>query len=107
MPLPCALLALSVVVCLGASGPVEASVLRAAVGGQAEQRHSLGHLFEAIQQAAKKLSDRLEGQAAYVRADTARLGVEKCEIVNAAAARSVRADHFLREALLNLPPPSC
>ena len=107
IPLPVALLALSVAVCLGAAGPVEASTLRSVSASHADQRQSLEHLLEAIQQAAKKLTDRMDGQTALAHAGTARGAVEVFENEMPPAARPVRADHFLREALLNLPPPSC
>lgn len=107
IPLPCALLALSVVMCIGAAGPVEASALRGSSSIQADQRETIEHLLGAIQQAAKKLSDQLTGQAvAFDRHDALPI-----TLTLVPAPQSVGDDVpgvlFLREALLNLPPPSC
>lgn len=107
IPLPCALLALSVAVCLGAAGPVDASTLRAAANTQAEQRQSLEHLLEAIQLAAKKLTDRLDGQIAmHERQDAATLATTISEPTSLVSDPLLTV-LFLRDALLNLPPPSC
>ena len=107
IPLPCVLLALSVAVCIGSAGPAEASAMRGAASAQAEQRETLEHLLGAIQQAAKKLTDQLAGQSAEFdqrpigfavtldRTPTSPVGDVKLTVL------------FLREALLNLPPPSC
>lgn len=107
IPLPCALLALSVAVCLGAAGPVEASILRPTNTRQAEQRETFEALLEVIQQAAKKLTDRLHSRATVQQA-TGLASVDTLPVKPHPAAHvSVPADHFLREALLNLPPPAC
>lgn len=107
VPLPCALLALSVAVCLGAAGPVEASALRSASTSQAEHRETFEALLEVIQQAAKKLTDRLQGQSAVQQRPGAAVLVTTPIKPHPMAQNNVPADHFLREALLNLPPPAC
>lgn len=106
VPLPCAFFALSVVVCLGSSASVEASALRVAVGGQAEQRQSLEHLLEAIQLAAKRLTDQLESQSVLSehRARPFASIASKCI---APVRDYALAIPILRETLLNLPPPLC
>ena len=106
IPLPCALLALSVAVCLGAAGPVEASTLRSTSASQAEQRETFEALLEVIQQAAKKLTDRLHSWA--MQQATGLAVVDTLPIKpHPTAHDNVLADYFLREALLNLPPPVC
>lgn len=107
IPLPAAVLALSVAVCLGAAGPVEASTFRGAMSGQAEQRQTFEHLLEAIQLAAKKLTDQLDSQTAlHDRQGTAAFATPATK-ATASASEQTPAVRFLREALLNLPPPSC
>ncbi|MEM6259545.1 MAG: hypothetical protein AAGI37_14770 [Planctomycetota bacterium] len=107
IPLPSALLALSVAVCLGAAGTVEASALRTASSTKSEQRETLEHLLEAIQQAAKKLTDRLDSQVAALPGQT----LAPSEIAADQTFITTGNDHpagpLLREALLNLPPPAC
>ena len=107
IPLPCALLALSVAMCITAAGPAQASTLRGAATTQAEQRETFESLLGAIQQAAKKLTDQLTGQA--VAFD--RQGALPIALTPAGQAQSQGDDVpgvlFLRDALLNLPPPSC
>lgn len=107
IPLPCALLALSVAVCLGAAGTVEASTLRSTGTAQAEQRPTLEHLLEAIQQAAKKLTDRLDGQLAVLPNQSPASPVNAACDAPPAAQGDLRVPPLLREALLNLPPPAC
>lgn len=107
IPFPTALLMLSVAVCLGAAGPVQASALPGTLGYQAEQRQGLEHLLEAIQQAAKKLTDQLDSQTAYVRPRGAWLLDVDIERVKPLLMLSTQVEHFVREAILNLPPPSC
>lgn len=111
IPLPAAVLALSVAVCLGASATAQADTLRAGHRAQADQRQALEHLLEAIQQAAeklnKKLADRLDGQAAFVQTDSAGrcIAADQC-VIRPTVVRPASASPSLREALLNLPPPS-
>lgn len=105
IPLPAAVLALSVAVCLGAAGPVEASTHRAST--QADQRETIEHLLGAIQQAARKLTDQLTGQTLpFDRQDALPITLT---LVSAPQpiGDDVTTILFLREALLNLPPPSC
>ncbi|MEO0475065.1 MAG: hypothetical protein AAF085_03710 [Planctomycetota bacterium] len=107
IPLPSALIALSVAVCLGAAAPVEASTLRSASTAQAEQRETIEHLLEAIQLAAKKLTDRLDGQVAVLPAARLALDVFTLDQPTCATGNEVPGVPILREALLNLPPPAC
>lgn len=107
IPLPAALLALSVAVCLGATGPVDASTLRSSQATQAEQREALEHLLDALQQAAKRLTHKLDGKAAFVRCDTAWLTPINATPADLYADVPTLVDLHLREALLNLPPPVC
>lgn len=105
IPLPAAVLALSVAVCLGAAGPAESATSRAS--GQAEQRDAIEHLLEAIQLAAKKLTDQLTGQvAAFDRPGDVPMDASSkaCPFPRVQFTPCVA---ILREALLNLPPPSC
>ena len=101
------MLALSVAVCLGATGSVEASSLRSAGAGQAEQRETFEALLEVIQQAAKKLTDRLHNQAAAQQSQ----GFASLDTTPIQPHTTAHDDEpvvpFLREALLNLPPPAC
>lgn len=105
IPLPAAVLALSVAVCLGAAGSVQASSQR--LSTQADQRETIEHLLGAIQQAAKKLTDQLTGQAAaFDRRDALPIVLtEACQAQS--QGDDVPGVLFLREALLNLPPPGC
>ncbi|MFK7789399.1 MAG: hypothetical protein AB8C95_07930 [Phycisphaeraceae bacterium] len=105
IPLPAAVLALSVAVCLGAAAPAEAASYRSSA--QADQRETIEHLIGAIQQAAKKLTDQLTGQAA---------AFDRSSDVPAACSQVLNSQPIgdlvptvlsLREALLNLPPPVC
>jgi len=107
IPLPCALLALSVAMTIGAASPVEASVLRGPSRAQAEQRETIEHLLGAIQQAAKKLTDQLSGQAALHERQHVCASVGAATKPCPAAGDDTLTIPFLREALLNLPPPSC
>jgi hypothetical protein len=106
IPLPCALLALSVAMCITAAGPVEASTLRSVSPSQAEQRETIEHLLGAIQQAAKKLTDQLSGQTAlpqqHGNSTSAAIAIQPTE----PASDNKLTVLFLREALLNLPPPT-
>lgn len=105
IPLPAAILALSVAVCLGAAGPVEASAHRSST--QADQRETFESLLGAIQQAAKKLTDQLTGQAVgFDRQHALPIALTLGPVPQPVGA-DVPALHFLREALLNLPPPAC
>lgn len=101
------LLALSVAVCIGAAGPAEASALRGAASTQAEQRETLEHLLGAIQQAAKKLTDQLAGQSADFDQQSIGYSVTLNHKPATPAGDNTLTVLFLREALLNLPPPSC
>ena len=105
IPLPAAVLALSVAVCLGAAGPVEASAHRSST--QADQRETIEHLLGAIQQAAKKLTDQLTGQAVVLERQDALPIVLTLGATPQSVGTDLPAVHFLREALLNLPPPAC
>ena len=106
IPLPCALLALSVVVCLGAAGPIEASTFRASSSVQAEQRETLEHLLDAIQQAARKLTDQLTGQSAMLDCRAAVCLTSDGSKWTALVHEGEPTILILREALLNLPPPA-
>lgn len=107
IPLPCALLALSVAVSIGLAGPMEASVLRSVSATQADQRETIEHLLGAIQQAAKKLSDQLSGQVAAFNRQGELPATAAHAVAPLAPGDEVRVVLFLREALLNLPPPVC
>ena len=106
IPLPAAVLALSVAVCLGAAGPVDASLLRPGQATQAEQRETLEHLLDAIQQAAKKLTDQLAGQSALADSQGVNVLLDAVVVPHAAPGQYAPAIPSLREALLNLPPPA-
>lgn len=81
--------------------------MRAVASSQAEQRQSLEHLLEAIQQAAKKLTDQLDGQLALYERQGTSVSAPTHLQPSAWASCDARAIHLLRENLLNLPPPSC
>lgn len=92
---------------MGASVPANASSFQAERTAQAEQRETIEHLLGAIQQAAKKLTERLSGQAAHAERDAIRpaLALSSDQPFNADAhSPSVLP---LRDALLDLPPPTC
>jgi hypothetical protein len=92
--------------CLGAAGPVEASMPRGTSAAQAEQRETFESLLGAIQQAAKKLTDQLTGQAALHESHrSVQTPITCIQPIHAASAQTP-AVQFLREALLNLPPPA-
>ena len=74
---------------------------------QAEQRETFEALLEVIQQAAKKLTDRLHNQAAVQRSPGLPSVVTPPIKPNPTAQINVPAAPILREALLNLPPPAC
>jgi hypothetical protein len=107
IPLPCALLALSVAMCITAAGPVEASTLRSTNATQAEQRETIEHLLGAIQQAAKKLTDQLTGQSAMLERQHTTAFFPQATKPCPTASDDRLTVLFLREALLNLPPPTC
>ena len=107
IPLPAAVLALSVAVCIGAAGPANGSPIAVERPVSAEQRQTLEHLLDAIQRAAKKLTDQLTGQATL--ADRAAVRPVLALVPNdpPTAGAFYVVDLHLREALLNLPPPTC
>lgn len=107
IPLPAAVLALSVAVCIGAAGQAQASDLRAYRTTQAEQRQTIEHLLDAIQQAARKLTDRLDGQAIAIQRGAIRPTLALTTERLSTAEPTCPATPLLREALLNLPPPAC
>jgi len=107
IPLPVAVLALSVAVCVGSAGAIEAQALRAGSSAQAQQRASLEQLLEAIQQAAKDLDDRLDTPThADLRVSIRPAVALRHPIKTHLADACLKAGPPLREALLNLPPPS-
>jgi len=106
IPLPAAVLALSVAVCLGAAWPVDASMLRPGQATQAEQRETLEHLLDAIQQAARKLTNQLAGQSALADQQGVNVLLDVTCASHAAPGHHAPAIPSLREALLNLPPPA-
>jgi len=106
IPLPCALLALSVVMVIGSAGAVEASTVRGTATTQADQRETIEHLLGAIQQAAKKLTDQMTGQAAMLERRGAAAAAEPVILPTAVASDDTLTVSFLRESLLNLPPPT-
>jgi len=106
IPLPAAVLALSVAVCIGSAGPVGAAPLIGERATQAEQRETFEHLIDALQQAAKKLTDKLVGQAAHASDATLRpQAALRSQAISYADAQTP-AVLLLRDALLNLPPPT-
>lgn len=107
IPLPAAVLALSVAVSLCSAGAVGASPMLLERQTQAEQRQSLEHLLDAISQAAKKLTDRLTGQAALAQRDAIRPALALSPQAPSPADHPTPPDLLLRDALLNLPPPVC
>ncbi|MEM9346742.1 MAG: hypothetical protein AAGB26_09005 [Planctomycetota bacterium] len=106
IPLPSALVALSVAVCLGAAGTVEASALRTVGSAKPEQRETLEHLLEAIQQAAKKLTDRLDSQMVVLPGQGLVSIKATVSLTIMTTGDDRPAGPLLREALLNLPPPA-
>lgn len=107
IPLPVAVLALSVAVCIGSGLPAAAEHLRPGQRAQDEQRETLEHLLDAIQQAAKKLSDRLDGQAAHLQRSAIRPVLSLIDSAPPASEPQAQAIQPLRDTLLNLPPPTC
>ncbi len=101
------MLALSVAVCISSAGVAGASPMLAHRSAQIEQRDTLEHLLDAIQQATKKLTDRLVGQSALADREAMRpvraLGLHLVSLADVDA----EAVSCLREELLNLPPPVC
>lgn len=81
--------------------------MRGTASTQAEQRETLEHLLGAIQQAAKKLTDQLAGQSADFDQQSIGDSVTLNHKPAAPAGDDTLTVLFLREALLNLPPPSC
>lgn len=106
IPLPAAVLALSVAVCIGSVGAAGASPLMLERACQAEQRQTIEHLLDAIQQAARTLTDRLVGQAAHADRATFRLSLDVQSLSHPSAQALLPAVCLLRDALLNLPPPT-
>lgn len=72
-----------------------------------EQRETIEHLLDAIQQAAKKLTDRLVGQSALAEREAIRPALALERQVNSLADATPPVILSLRDALLNLPPPAC
>lgn len=106
IPLPCAVLALSVAVCIGSAGTADAASLRGGLQAEAQQRETLEKLIEAIQQAAKDLDDKLDGQSCDAEHAFARPTRVRTATAPAPEHALTPASLHLREALLNLPPPT-
>jgi hypothetical protein len=106
IPLPAAVLALSVAVCIGSAGPAGAAPLIGERATQAEQRETFEHLIDALQQAAKKLTDKLVGQSAHASDAALRPQAALRSQALPDADASTPAVPLLRDALLNLPPPT-
>lgn len=106
IPLPAAVLALSVAVCIGSAGSAGASPMMVERASQGESRYAIEHLLDAIQQAAKKLTDTLVGQAVPTLRQDLRpvLALTAQRPVSIDTARP--AVPLLRDSLLNLPPPT-
>ncbi len=107
IPLPAAVLALSVAVCIGAAGPANGSPIAVERPASAEQRQTLEHLLDAIQRAAKKLTDQLTGQVALIDRAAVRSALALVASDPPSADAFCVVDLLLRETLLSLPPPSC
>lgn len=108
IPLPAAVLALSVAVCIGTAGSAGASPMLFERATQAEQRQTLEHLLDVISQAAKKLTDQLFGQSAQFDREARRPALALApESAPSWVDATTPAVLPLREALLNLPPPVC
>ncbi|MFN3169011.1 MAG: hypothetical protein ACE37H_18340 [Phycisphaeraceae bacterium] len=106
IPLPAAVLALSVAVCIGSAGHVGAAPLVGERATQAEQRETLEHLIDALQQAAKKLADKLAGQSAHAADDALRPQAALIQQAYPCTDATTPAIPLLRDGLLNLPPPT-
>lgn len=106
IPLPCAVLALSVAVCIGSAGAADAAALRASHAGQAEHRETLEQLIYVLQQAAQDLTDRLDNRALALERQAIRPTLALTPHRPAAAQQAVAPVPHLRDALLNLPPPA-
>jgi uncharacterized protein YfaA (DUF2138 family) len=93
--------------CIGAASPAQAAAQCVGAPVQAEQREALEQLLDAIQQAAKKLSDQLSGQSHLL--DRASPRPARLLIVSTitAATCSQPIASILLETLISLPPPSC
>lgn len=81
--------------------------MRGSASTQAEQRETFEHLLGAIQQAAKKLTDQLAGQSADFEQRSIGFAITLNDQPTSTGSGNTLTVLFLREALLNLPPPSC
>jgi len=106
IPLPAAVLALSVAVCIGASGAADCQSLRFDQRAQAQQRETIEQLIGVIQQAARKLTDRFETHAAHGQLGPIWQASTQSAPVDLFADATTPAVRPLRDALLNLPPPA-
>lgn len=104
IPLPCAVLALSVAVCVGASSDAGALSLRGGYRAEVQQREAFEQLLQAIHQVAKGLDEKLDGRAS----DTVRKLLRPSWVFTCVAPDMslMPGPIHLREALLNLPPPT-
>ncbi|MEM9019590.1 MAG: hypothetical protein AAGC44_03410 [Planctomycetota bacterium] len=106
-PLPVALLALSVAVCLSASAQPagSASATPGCTRGAAEQRQTLEHLIAALTDAARSFSQKIESPA-QSQSTAALIASETAPPSLTISKTRACPPQPLRESLLNLPPPA-
>lgn len=110
-PLPVALLALSVAVCLSSAAPAAAAAQGSmgpgvpARSATDDQRDALENLLAALTDAARKLGQRLDHQALIDAVGPIETPSTQA-IAHGFAVTDAPRPEPLRDALLNLPPPT-